>query len=167
MGRAESDPQICSQIARDLPGGDRSEAILRGAGIVTWTARYGSNPSVAIARDGEHIAVKSKRGSVVVIGIGNRAMGPGRSVPRSTLLSSESVSARDLRWSPDSNYLTFTEVHHLPARFHAPDMGGDIPKPWDTTYLVRLYSVETNEVKTIALGCNAFLLPDDLTTPPG
>ncbi len=165
LERAERDPRIGPQIAGDLGTADRSFDILRGAGIVTWTGRSGLNAWVAVSADGEYVAIKDRRKPMVVIGIGEGNMGARHPVPRTDFLSSESVSERDLRWSPDSKYLTFTEAHHHPARFHAPDMGGDVSKPWDTTYLVRLYSVETNEVKTIAVGRNGFLLPDVLPPP--
>ena len=165
LERAERDPELDPEIAGHLGTANQSVAILRGAGIVTWTARSGLNRWVAVSEDEEYVAIKDGREPVVVIGIGEGTMGVRHLMPRSDLLSSESVSERDLRWSPDSKYLTFTEAHHHPARFHARDMGGGVSKPWDTTYLVRLYSVETNEVNTIAVGRNAFLLPDVLPAP--
>ncbi|MBN1458465.1 MAG: hypothetical protein JXA57_02945, partial [Armatimonadetes bacterium] len=141
-------------------------AILGTKGVANWSERYGLDTSAAVSPDGNYVVIRGKREPMVLIEIDDGSLGPRRQVPRTDLLSSESVSERDLCWSPDSKYFTFTEVHSHPARFHAFDIGGEVSKPWDTTYLVRLYSVETNDVQTIALGSNAFLLPDDLSWAP-
>ncbi len=164
--KAGRHPETDPQMARELPRQGRSVAILRLEGTATWSERYGLSMSHAVSPDGEYRAMRRRRKPTVVTALGDLdtiGTAVGHPLPRTDLLLSESVGERDLCWSPDSKFLTFTEMHHHPARFHAFDIGGDVSKPWDTTYLVRLYSVETKEVKTIALGSNAFLLPDDLS----
>jgi len=116
-------------------------------------------PVAAVSPDARWVGMTSGDGPVIVV---DWTPHPRRlTVPLTGLVPGEACWATDLRWSRDSRYLTFTEVHYHPARPHAPDIGGDFPDVLDWTYLVRVYSVETARAETVAVGRNALVV-----TPP-
>ena len=88
---------------------------------------------------------------------------PVKAIALTHLVEGEGVSAWDLRWSPDSRSVTFTESHYHAPRFYPvpsilPVGQRVVPDPLDTTNLVRMYDVGTDRVATIAVGSNAFLM---------
>jgi len=132
-------------------------------------------PKAAFSPDGEYLAVTTGADAVFILFIHEWPRPGGKEaeyntsvsevIPVSKLVAYEGVSIHDLRWSPDSEHLLFTESHYYPARFYAPDIGGDHPEPPTSTDLVRMFSFEDRETKTVVAGENAFLLPEAAHVP--
>jgi hypothetical protein len=158
---------------RDVTG-----SLVRGAGIpYVPPAALGlpvAHPIAAVSADGEHVALTTGRSKDAVFVISRyHVYGTDYSsrvlnvIPLSSLVSGEGVWVSDLQWSPDGQHLLFTEVHYHPARFHAPDIGGDVPDPLDWTYLVRMYSLRGEETRTIIVGRQGCLMPRaEMSQPP-
>ncbi len=157
---------------RDVTG-----SLVRGAGIpYVPPAALGlpvAQPVAAVSADGEHIALTTGRSKDAVFVISRyHIYGSDYSsrvlavIPLTSLVSGESVWVSDLQWSPDGQHVVFTEVHFHPARFHAPDIGGDVPDPLDWTYLVRMYSLRGEETRTIIVGRQGCLMPEPETSQP-
>jgi hypothetical protein len=144
-------------------------AVLRGVGLshgppLTTLSRPGPNPIIAVSPDGRYAATTSGQGEVTVTRVQGPGSRPVKTIALTRLAEDEGVSVADLRWSPDSRSLTFTEGHYHPPRFYLaqPDIfpigQRVVPDPLDTTYLVRMYVVGTDRVATIAVGSHCFLM---------
>jgi hypothetical protein len=145
-------------------------ALIRGMGLGYVDPNIAdiplAHPCAAVASNSEDIALTTGRSDHAVFVLSRYKSSYGdyvsyleEVIPLSKLIQNEAVWVSQLQWSSDGKYLLFTETHYHPARFHAPDIGGDFPDPSDWTYLIRMWSKETNQTKTIALGRNAWLLP--------
>ncbi len=143
-------------------------AVLRGVGLshgspLTTADRAGPNPSIAVSPDGRYVAT-SGQGEVVVTRVQGAGSRPVKTIALTRLVEDEGVGVLDLRWSPDSRSLTFTESHYHPPRYYLaqPDVfpigQRVVPDPLDTTFLVRRYVVGTGRVATIAVGSHCFLM---------
>ena len=149
-------------------------AVVRGAGIPyvpSWAISV-MRPVAAVSPNGEDIALTTGHSADAVFVIWRHvlyrdvhASNVRRVIPLTELVSGETVWVSDLRWSEDGQRLLFTEVHFRPARTHVPDLGGDIPDPLDWTYVTRMYTLKSGEVETIVVGRDAFLAPDQPTSP--
>jgi len=132
-------------------------------------------PKAAFSPDGEYLAVTTGADAVFILFVHERPRPGGKEaeyhtsvsevIPVTKLVAYEGVSIHDLRWSPDSEHLLFTESHYYPSRFHAPDIGGDHPDPPTSTDLVRMFSLEDGKTATVVVGENAFLLPKSAHLP--
>ena len=156
---------------------EAAAAVLRGAGY----REYGLSgillprPKAAFSPDGAYLAVTTGADAVFILLIHHWPRAEGKEmeysasanevIPLTKLVAYEGTSVQDLRWSPDSEYLTFTESHYYPSSFHAPDLGGGHPEPPSSTDLVRMFSFEGRETRTVVVGGNPFLLPKSVHLP--
>jgi hypothetical protein len=170
-GQAEAFRKLVSDRSLSIPfeaghGDEAGGAIARGTGIPYVMPAISNlpiaHPVAAVAPDGEHIALTTSRsqGAVFIVVKGRYRAGIDSVIPLSQLVSGESVLVSQLQWSPDGKQLVFSEVHFHPARFHAADIGGDVPDRSDWTFLVRMWSRDTGRTETIAVGRNAWLMPE-------
>ena len=166
-GRKDTDGrEIVLPLAQDEVVG----AVLRGAGIayVPWvTADLPvTYPVATVSPDGEYLAVTSGRYAVFVIFISEYGSHVARVIPLTEVVTGESVRVEDLRWATDSTRRTFTEVHYHPSGSSMkPGASHFVPDPLDSTYLVRMCTREGDQLETLAVGRNAFLLPQSVPVP--
>ncbi|NIM04964.1 MAG: hypothetical protein GTO55_03230 [Armatimonadetes bacterium] len=158
--------QVLRQLIRKerlhIPLSEREAclAILRGVGV---PLRYPlishipiPRPVAAVSPDGKELALTTGTDAIFVVDLPSGYL--HKVIPMTQLVQDEGVSPGHLRWSHDSKHLLFAECHYHPAEFHAPDIGPGL-RPFDFTYLIRMYSTETGQVATVAVGDNAFLIP--------
>jgi hypothetical protein len=145
-------------LSLGMDGKYADRAVLRCVGVPLGLSltMFGAWWLAALSPDGELAAVTSGRQAVFVINVHTRFV--RRVIPVEKLLQWERVSIRDVRWSPDSKTLTFTEVHYNPAQWHFGDFGPR-PEALDSAYIVRAYTPATDEVNGLVYGSDAFLLP--------
>jgi Tol biopolymer transport system component len=108
------------------------------------------------------VALSTGADTVLVLSVDEQASRLDKAIPVTQLVKYEGVEVRDLRWSPDGRYITFTEMHYYASTGYAPDIRLGYKVPYSMTPLVRMYSTETNETETVVVGSNAFLI-----TPSG
>jgi len=144
---------------------DRAVAVLRSVGLPRVLPLIPPMPApmpvAALSPDGRYLALTAggPGGAVFVTALVRSGAPVREAIALTELVKGEIVWAEDLRWSPDSQHLTFTEVHFHPARPHRPGRRSDGPDPLDWTYLVRMYSADTRKTETLAVGRSGFLLP--------
>jgi len=135
-------------------------AVLNAAGFSLSLPDIVRLPLVAVSPDGEYLALSGQaEDAVLIFSWLDEGAVVRRSIPLTRVVEGEGTWVSGLRWSDDSQFLTFTEVHYHPARFYAND-APEKPDPLDWTPLVRMYSVSEDRTTTILVGSNGWIIPE-------
>jgi hypothetical protein len=178
IAKADQLPAL-DDLARDRAG-SRARAVLRGVGLPPFfplrTTPRPRGAILALSPDQRHLALAPPRNQeLLVYSLHDSRASLRQSISLTRLAEKDAVWVEDLRWSSDSQCLTFTEGHYLPVRPDAylgpwglagPDIPGQQPIHQDFSYLVRLCAVQDGQLSTIAAGRNASLLPPVPATDP-